>query len=149
MDKNNKKFILQQGPGKNNPKTKGGNIMKLKNIQMETMLETLKPILPHRDKIGYIAARNARTLNDALTEYFIFKGDLIKKYGEVDKDENGNELGTMSIRPNSDNFETFEKEFDEIKNIEHEVKLMTVNYEDIIGLLNGEEILKLDWMLVD
>lgn len=113
------------------------------------MLEALKPILPHRDKIGYIAARNTRILNDMLTEYFTFKRDLISKYGEPDKDENGKETGTVSILPSSSNFDDFLKEFDTIKNIEHNVELMSIPYEDVIGILNGEEILKLEWMLTD
>lgn len=123
--------------------------MKFCNIKMEMMMETLKPLLPHRDKIGYIAARNTRILNDTLTEYFAFKRDLISKYGEPDKDENGKETGTVSISPTSSNFNNFLKEFDTIKNIEHNVELMTIPYEEVIGLLNGEEILELDWMLTD
>lgn len=123
--------------------------MKYKNIQMEMMLETLEPILPHRDKIGYVAARNTRILKDTLTEYFTFKQELIKKYGTVDKDEKGNELSTISISPSSENFEEFTKEFYKIKDIEHDVELMKIPYEEIIGLLNGEEILKLDWMLTE
>lgn len=123
--------------------------MKFNNIKMEMMLETLKPLLPHRDKIGYIAARNTRILNDTLTEYFTFKRDLISKYGEPDKDENGKETGTVSISPTASNFNDFLKEFDTIKNIEHNVELMTIPYEEVIGLLNGEEILELDWMLTD
>lgn len=116
---------------------------------MEMMLESLKQILPHRDKIGYVAARNTRILNDTLTEYFTFKRELIEKYGELDKDENGNELNTISVNPNSLNFEVFVKEFEKIKDIEHEVEIMTIQYEEIIGLLNGDEILMLDWMLKD
>lgn len=123
--------------------------MKYKNIQMENMIEELKIILPHRDKIGYIAARNTRILNDILTEYFAFKRDLINKYGEADRDKNGNETGTVSISPTSSNFQEFVKEFDAIKNIEHNVELMTIPYEEVIGILNGEEILKMNWMLTD
>lgn len=123
--------------------------MKYKNIQMETMLEALKTILPHRDKIGYVAARNTRIINDTLTEYFTFKRDLINKYGDPDKDENGNETGTISVSPLASNFNEFIKEFDTIKNIEHDVELMMLPYEEVIGILNGEEILKLDWMLVE
>lgn len=123
--------------------------MKFSNIKMETMMETLKPILPHRDKIGYIAARNTRILKDTLTEYFAFKQDLISKYGEPEKDENGNETGTVSISPTSSKFQEFIKNFDSIKNIEHDVKLMTIPYEEVIGILNGEEILELDWMLTE
>ena len=123
--------------------------MKYKNIQMEMMLETLKPVLTHRDKIGYVAARNTRILNDTLTEYFTFKRELISKYGEADKDANGNETGRVSICPTSPNFFEFTKEFDSIKDIEHDVELMTIPYEEVIGILNGEEILELDWMLTE
>ncbi len=123
--------------------------MKYKNIQMETMLEALKPILPHRDKIGYIAARNTRMLNDTLIEYFAFKRELISKYGTPDKDDAGNETGTISVRPSASNFNEFVKEFDAIKNIEHDVELMTIPYEEVIGILNGEEILELGWMLTE
>ena len=123
--------------------------MKYKNLEMEKMLETLKPILPHRDKVGYVAARNTRILKNTLTEYFAFKQSLIQKYGEVDKDENGKELHTITVHPDSPNFKLFSEEFDTIKDIEHDVELMTIPYEEVIGLLNGEEILKLDWMFTE
>ena len=123
--------------------------MKLKNIQMEMMLESLRPILPHRDKVGYFAARNTRILRDVLTEYFQFKQELIKKYGEPDVDENGKERDTISVKFDSPKFKDFQKEFDKIKDIEHDVDLMIMPYDEVIGLLNGEEILKLDWMLTE
>ena len=116
-------------------------MMKLKSIEMENMIEQLKQLLSHRDKIGYVAARNTRILKEALTEYFIFKNDLIKKYGNEDKDTN-----TIYIEPTSPNFSDFLKEFEEIGNIEHDIDIMTIPYEDAIGLLNGNEILSLDWM---
>lgn len=116
---------------------------------MEIMIETMKPILQHRDKIGYIAARNTRLLNDVLTEYFDFKRELINKYGTPDRNSDGCETGTISISKNSKNFKKFIEEFNIIKDIEHEVDLMTIPYEEVIGILNGEEILELDWMLSD
>lgn len=112
-------------------------------------MEDLRPILPHRDKVGYVAARNTRILGDTLTEFLNFKMELIRKYGEVDRDEFGNELNTISINTISPAFESFSEEFEPIRNIEHEVDLMTLRYDEIIGLLNGEEILRLDWMLID
>lgn len=109
---------------------------------MELMLEEMRAILPHRDKVGYVAARNTRKLTDNLTEYLKFKEELIKKYGAVDEEKQ-----TVSINPNSENFAAFTEEFDKIKDIEHEVELMKLPYEEVIGLLNGEEILRLDFML--
>ena len=82
---------------------------------MEMMLNVLKPMLAHRDKIGYAAARNTRKLAEITVEYFQFKQELIQKYGTVDTDVDGNELQTISIKPNSQNFQDFTEEFDKIK----------------------------------
>lgn len=121
----------------------------LKNSMMNEMLRQLRPILSHRDKIGYIAARNYRILDDCLTEFQMFRDELIKKYGEVDKDENGNNLSTISINVSSPNFKQFCDELEPFNNMEHEVDLMTAKFDDAIGCLSGEEILAIDWMLED
>jgi hypothetical protein len=123
--------------------------VKRKNLELDMMIARLKPILPHRDKIGYVAARNTRILNAALTEFTQFKEELIQKYGEVDKDSDGNALSTISITPDSPNFKAFTDEFGAIAGIETEVELMTLPYEEVIGLLNGEEILALEWMFTE
>ena len=41
------------------------------------------------------------------------------------------------------------KELEKIRTIEHTVELMTIPYDEVIGVLSGEEILNLDWMLDD
>lgn len=122
---------------------------KLKNAQMVDRLRCLEALLPHRDKIGYIAARNYRILSDSLTEYNAFKTSLIEKYGTADRNEEGVELGTVSIGFNSPNFKAFCDELTPFNEMEHEVEIMTAKYEDAIGCLSGEEILKVDWMFVD
>jgi hypothetical protein len=113
---------------------------------MIEMLRQLKPILSRRDKIGYVAARNCRILTDALTEHEAFKNSLIEKYGEQDKDENGNGLPTISVKMGSPRFHEFCKELEPFNNMEHEIDLMIAKYEDAIGNLSGEEILAVDWM---
>lgn len=118
--------------------------MKLKNIQLETMMNSLAPLLQRRDKIGYIAARNYRLINSTLTEFFIFKNDLFKKYGEENKEDN-----TIFISPESIHFNEFIDELNTIAEIEHEVDFMTIPYNDVVGLLSGEEILDVDWMLTE
>ena len=62
---------------------------KLKNAEMAAMLNQLRPVLVHRDKIGYFAARNFRVLSECLTEYDAFRNSLIEKYGEETKDDKG------------------------------------------------------------
>lgn len=121
----------------------------LKNSQMVEMLHGLKPLLSHRDKIGYVAARNYRILSNSLTEYETFKRSLIEKYGTPDVDETGNKVGTISLDIYGPNFKLFCDEMAPFNEIEHEVELMTAKYEDAIGHLSGEEILGIDWMLED
>ena len=120
-----------------------------KNYELVAMQQSLKPLLQLRDKLGFIAARNARTIENALTEYEDFKNDLIKKYGEPDYDKDGNKLTTISIKVSSPNFTDFCNELESLNNIEQEVDLMTTNYTDAIGVLSGEEMLGVDWMLED
>ncbi len=121
--------------------------MRLKNVQMEQMIAQLQPFLSRRDKCGYVAARNTRVLNDTLTEYFAFKRDLIRKYGTEGRNEDGSPNGRIEIQPSSPNFKKFIVEFDKIAEIEHEVEPMTLKYDEVMGILSGEEILALDWML--
>jgi len=81
----------------------------LKNSQMSLMLQQLQlqPLLSHRDKIGYVAARNYRFLSNSLTEYEAFKRGLVEKYGRPDLDEEGTDKGTISIRVGSPDFKAF------------------------------------------
>ena len=121
----------------------------LKNAVMVDMLIQLKPLLSRRDKIGYDAARNHRRLAECLTEYERFRNSLIEKYGEHEKDENGNELPSISLSSTSPNFKMFLSELAPYNEMEHEVELMELPYSEVIGSLSGEEILAIDWMLVD
>lgn len=120
---------------------------KLKNAQMVAMLNQLQPILSHRDKIGYIAARNYRILSECLTEYEAFRNSLIEKYGEETKDDRGRPI--ISVKVDSPNFKLFCDELAPFNEMEHEVEIMTAKYDDVIGCLSGEEVLSIDWMLED
>lgn len=120
---------------------------KLKNAQMVAMLNQLQPILSHRDKIGYIAARNYRILSECLTEYEAFRNSLIEKYGEETKDDRGRPI--IGVKVDSPNFKLFCDELAPFNEMEHEVEIMTAKYDDVIGCLNGEEVLSIDWMLED
>lgn len=120
---------------------------KLKNAQMVAMLNQLQPILSHRDKIGYIAARNYRILSECLTEYEAFRNSLIEKYGEETKDDRGRPI--IGVKVDSPNFKLFCDELAPFNEMEHEVEIMTAKYNDVIGCLSGEEVLSIDWMLED
>lgn len=120
---------------------------KLKNAQMVAMLNQLQPILSHRDKIGYIAARNYRILSECLTEYEAFRNSLIEKYGEETKDDRGRPI--IGVKVDSPNFKLFCDELAPFNEMEHEVEIMTAKYDVVIGCLSGEEVLSIDWMLED
>lgn len=120
-----------------------------KNWQMVDMLNKLQPLLVRRDKIGYAAARNHRRLAECLTEYERFRNGLIEKYGEREKDEDGNELPSIRLSVTSPQFKRFEQELAPFNEMEHEVEIFTLPYSEAIGILSGEEILAIDWMLVD
>lgn len=122
---------------------------KLTNIQMMSMNESLAPLLSRRDIIGYVAARNKRTFDDKLVEYISMRNELIKKYGSKDVDADGNDLGTISINVKSKEFHDFCEELEAFNNIELDVSIMVLPFSDAIGVLSGEEIFKIDWMLVD
>lgn len=121
----------------------------LKNSEISSRILQLKPFLNRKDKIGYAAARNTRVLSNQLIEYNTIRNELIQKYGEPDLDENGMDIGTVSIKISSPKFLDFCKELEPFNNIEHEVEFMVLKYEEVIGILTGEEILTIDWMLSD
>lgn len=114
---------------------------------MAVMLNQLRPILSHRDKIGYVAARNYRILSECLTEYEAFRNSLIEKYGEAIKDDHGRPI--IGVKVDSPNFQKFCDEMAPFNEMEHEVEIMTAKFDETIGCLSGEEILGIEWMLED
>lgn len=123
--------------------------VKLENAEWEYRLSGLKPLLKRCDKIGYVAARNTRIISDALTEYFDFRHKLIEKYGEPDIGANGKDLGTISVKPDSPQFDEFMRELKPIRAVVNEIRIMTLDYRDVMGELSGEEILDNDWMFTE
>lgn len=120
-----------------------------KNSELALMLRQLAPILSQRNRLGYVAARNFRILSDALTEHQRFQTELVEKYGEPDKAEDGTELPAVTLKIGSPNFKKFCDEMAPYNNIEQEVEIMTAKFEDAIDVLSGEEIIGIDWMLED
>lgn len=119
------------------------------NVEIKAMITNLQPILSQRNVIGYVAARNFRVLKDAISDYIEFEREAIVKYGTPDVDENNNPIGTTSISPDSEMFNSFLTEMTPIQNIKHVIPIMLVKFDDVIGQLSGEEILGIDWMLED
>jgi len=123
--------------------------MRFSNARMSVMFESAKAFLGRKDIIGYACARNVRVLGNELTEYTRARNDLIEKYGKDVTDSDGNKTGQYSISVNSPSFVDFASELDKFSNIEHEVDIFKIGYDNVVGELSGEEILSIDWMLED
>ena len=121
-------------------------LIKEKNFELEGKLSSLQSLLRRRDKIGYAAARNTRILSDALTEFFNFRSDIMRKYGKEETDEDGKPTGQLFIKADNPHYKEAVDEITKLGNIEQEVSIMTIDSEDVIGTLSGEEILSIDWM---
>lgn len=114
-----------------------------KNAQLVAMRSSLDPLLSHTGIVGYVAARNARTIDNALIEYYETRNRLVQKYGV---EENG-EVKLAIVSPE---FAKFSEEFSPIQNLEQTIEIMTINDEQAISSnLSGEEMLATYWMLED
>lgn len=123
--------------------------MLMNNYQMAGALAELESLLERSDAVGFAAARNTKIFTEALSDYNRIREELIGKYGTHDKDDDGNELPTISIYPGYENFDQFMKEMNEIGIIEQDVPAVTLKYEKALGVLTGKQLLALDWMFSD
>lgn len=122
--------------------------MKLKNHELDKMLDHLLPLLDMVNIVGYAAARNASIIRGLCGEYVVIKENLLMKLGEELTDENGTPTGKIFITPDSEYFEEFENKISKISEIEHEFTPFQIRYEDAIGILSGQQFLMLDWMFI-
>lgn len=114
-----------------------------KNAQLVAMQTALEPLLKHQGFIGYAAAKNMRTITEALIEYYEVRNELIRKYGEV-KD------GEIKLSYQSPQFAKFSEEFAPIQNVEQEIDIVMIPYDQVINSnLLGEDMLAANWMLED
>lgn len=80
---------------------------KMKYSQAENLAIALNLLLDVKGSCGLKIARNLRMINDELREYYQFKAELFKKYGE-EKD------GQLIINKDDPNFPLFMKELNEL-----------------------------------
>ena len=120
-----------------------------RNAEMYRMLNAATKYLDRRDVIGYAAARNVRVLSEELTEYVRKIQDLVAEHGEPVIDADGNETGQLGIKVGGPGYEAFVREMAQYDEIEGDPRIMTLDYEQAIGALSGNELLELDWMFAD
>lgn len=120
--------------------------MKYSNRQLETMAQSLTPVLKSRSLVGYKAAVNMRSIMNAIADYTDYKDSLIREYGAEVKDADGN-VKDFAVTPSCDGFQEFLEKLSEVSDVEHDVQIMTATPDEVIGVLSGEEIIAIDWMM--
>lgn len=120
--------------------------MKYSNKQLEAMAQSLGPVLKSRSLVGYKAAVNMRAIMNALADYTAYKDSLIREYGAEIKDDDGN-VKDFAVTPSCGGFQDFLRKLSEVSEVEHDVRIMTAIPDDVIGVLSGEEIMAIDWMM--
>lgn len=124
-----------------------GGILKLSNFAMEAMIDQLRPYLERVDIIGYAAARNIRKLQDGCQDYIDKRQEIIKKYGHEILDDNGIPTGEWVVEKDTDGYKAALEVINSIGPLEQSIELFKVPIEKTIGLLSGNDILTLDFML--
>lgn len=117
------------------------------NFQMENMVTSLQPLLDRVDVVGYVAARNFRSLQRELEDYFAFKNKLITELGSEELDESGNPTGNVSIKVGSKEFDVFIEKMQPIGKSRCYPTLFKLEAEECIDLLSGSQMLGYDWMI--
>ena len=89
--------------------------MKVKLGQIANSVEALNKVAqqPMKATASYQVAKNLKSLSDELAAYEQSRGDLIRKYGEENKEDN-----SFAVDPNSSDFAKFQEEFSELLNVE-------------------------------
>ena len=89
--------------------------MKVKLGQIAGSVEALNKVAqqPMKATASYQVAKNLKSLSDELAAYEQSRGDLIRKYGKENKEDN-----SFSVDPNSSDFEKFQKEFSDLLSVE-------------------------------
>ena len=104
-------------------------------INLSTMMET-------KGVVGFKIARNLRMINDELREYYQFKEELFKKYGEeVD--------GNLVINKDSENYSLFLNEIKQIAETEVNFDFRKITEDELINSGLSAKQMSLIWELVD
>lgn len=117
------------------------------NDQMLAMLESLDPVLDRTDLVGYVAARNARVLQDCAGEYIARIGALMEEYGRPETDGEGRPTGRVIVPYDDERFAEFDAKRREWAGIAHRPNLHILPIGEALGNLSGRQMLELDWML--
>lgn len=114
----------------------------MKISQAENLAIALQTLNDVKGVVGFKIARNLRMINDELREYYQFKQELFKKYGEEQD-------GQLIINKESENFPLFMKELTPLMETEVSFDFRKITEEELIesGLTSGQ--MSLIWEMVE
>ena len=89
--------------------------MKVKLGQIAGSVEALNKVAqqPMKAAVSFSVAKNLKQLSEELAVYEQSRGDLIRKYGKENKED-----GSVAIEPDSKNLPVFQKELNELLNVD-------------------------------
>lgn len=122
---------------------------KITNVEMINGLNTLVILAATRlpVKISYAVKKNIEIISRELKTYEDERAILIDKYGEKDKE------GKVKIENNNyviKDIENFNKDMNELKNIENEVEFYDISLDDLLNSnaeLNTGELTSIEFLL--
>lgn len=123
------------------------NIDSFNFFQMDNMAQSLVEILDRTDIVGYVAARNMRSLNDELEDFRTVKNKLIVELGSEELDEDGNPTGNVTINVGTEEFDKFIEKINPIGTIKSNPTIFKLDADECIDKLSGSQMLKFDWMI--
>ena len=100
--------------------------MKIKNGYMSDVMESLMKFQEQTGKTGYAIMRNIRILQPNLEDFEKVRLNLFKKYGTTNDDGNN-----YSVSKESENYDEFIKEYEELLNIEADIELYQIDASDV------------------
>lgn len=119
----------------------------LSNAQIEYYTNFLEKFMDYHGRFGYAVARNYRILSNIGIEYLHRKLSLLRKHGDEILDEDGKPTGGYTMLPDNEYYQETLKELTDLGNIEHEVTIFKITYDDLPEDLSARDIISLEWMI--
>lgn len=123
------------------------NVDSFNFFQMDNMAQSLVEILDRTDIVGYVAARNMRSLNGELEDFRNVKNKLIVEFGTEELDDDGNPTGDVSIKVGTEEFDKFVEKINPIGMIKTNPTIFKLDADECIDKLSGSQMLKFEWMI--
>ena len=123
------------------------NVDSFNFFQMDNMAQSLVEILDRTDIVGYVAARNMRSLNGELEDFRTVKNKLIMEFGSEELDDDGNPTGNVTINVGTEEFDKFIEKINPIGMIKSNPIIFKLDADECIDKLSGSQMLKFEWMI--